>query len=109
MADAPVVGRADHAALSAFQGGPKATMNSRSPSAADLIEQNALDQPGDLRRLFHQLNNQLGIVLAHAELIERKATDEPSRARATQVVSSVLDALGTAKAIRLQMGNSSTF
>jgi hypothetical protein len=54
----------------------------------------------DLRVLFHQLNNQLGIVLAHAELLEAKAVDEINRARAAQVVTSVLDAMTTAREIR---------
>jgi hypothetical protein len=54
----------------------------------------------DLRALFHRLNNQLGIILAHAELLEAKAADETSRARAEQVVTSVLDAMGTAREIR---------
>jgi hypothetical protein len=54
----------------------------------------------DLQVLFHQLNNQLGIILAHAELLELKVTDESHRARASQVVSSVLDAMGTARQIR---------
>lgn len=54
----------------------------------------------DLQMLFHQLNNQLGIILAHAELLELKVTDESHRARASQVVSSVLDAMGTARQIR---------
>ncbi len=53
-----------------------------------------------LRLLFHQLNNQLGIILAHAELLEVKAVDEFNRARAAQVVASVLDAMGTAREIR---------
>jgi len=53
-----------------------------------------------LRVLFHQLNNQLGIVLAHAELLEAKSPDMTNRARAEQVVKSVLDAMGTAKEIR---------
>ena len=53
----------------------------------------------ELRLLFHRLNNQLGIILAHAELLEAK-TDDVNRARAGQVVSSALDAMGTAKAIR---------
>jgi hypothetical protein len=57
-------------------------------------------QDPQLRQLFHQLNNQLGIVLAHAELLEAKAPDMAHRARAEQVVKSVLDALGTAKEIR---------
>ena len=55
---------------------------------------------GDLRNLFHQLNNQLGIILAHAELLEAQAGDETGRARAAQVVASALDAMGTAREIR---------
>jgi hypothetical protein len=54
----------------------------------------------DLGRLFHQLNNQLGIVLANAELLEARATDDPTRSRAGQVVSSALDAMATAREIR---------
>jgi hypothetical protein len=54
----------------------------------------------DLRLLFHRLNNQLGIILAHAELLEAKAPDDAARARATQVVTSVLDAMGTTREIR---------
>jgi hypothetical protein len=80
-------------------------MNRLSYSVADLLERGAMDQPRELRQLFHQLNNQLGIILAHAELLERKAADESSRARATQVVSSVLDAMSTAKQIRMQISN----
>ena len=64
-------------------------------SGADPLQLNP-----DLRVLFHQLNNQLGIVLAHAELLEAKAVDEINRARAEQVVSSVLDAMTTAREIR---------
>ena len=54
----------------------------------------------DLRVLFHRLNNQLGIILAHAELIEAKAADDAGRARAAQVVASVLEAMTTAREIR---------
>ena len=53
-----------------------------------------------MRLLFHRLNNQLGIILAHAELLETKALDDVNRARASQVVTSVLDAMGTAREIR---------
>jgi hypothetical protein len=53
-----------------------------------------------LRPLFHQLNNQLGIILAHAELLEVKATSEPERLRASQIVTSVLDAMMTVRSIR---------
>ena len=60
----------------------------------------ALQMNPDLRLLFHQLNNQLGIVLAHAELLESRAADDTLRARAAQVVASTLEAMTTAKEIR---------
>jgi hypothetical protein len=60
----------------------------------------ALQMDADMRVLFHRLNNQLGIILAHAELLESKAVDDVNRARAAQVVTSVLDAMGTAREIR---------
>ena len=60
----------------------------------------------DVERLFHQLNNQLGIVLANAELLEVRATDDPTRSRAAQVVSSALDAMATAREIRKITGPS---
>jgi hypothetical protein len=59
-----------------------------------------MDEAPELRLLFHRLNNQLGIILAHAELLEAKAGDDANRARASQVVSSTLEAMGTAKEIR---------
>lgn len=60
----------------------------------------SVDEPLDLGRLFHRLNNQLGIILANAELLEAKAVDEMSRARATQMVNSILDAMTTAQELR---------
>ena len=59
-----------------------------------------MDESPELGLLFHRLNNQLGIILAHAELLEAKSPDETNRARATQVIASVLEAMGTAKEIR---------
>ena len=59
----------------------------------------------DLLRLFHRLNNQLGIILANAELLEAKLAEDAARARASQVVTSVLEAMSTAREIRLRMRN----
>ena len=59
-----------------------------------------MDEPPDLGLLFHRLNNQLGIILGNAELLEAKVSDEMTRARASQVVASVLDAMSTAREIR---------
>ena len=56
--------------------------------------------PTDLGLLFHRLNNQLGIILANAELLEGRIADETQRARAGQVVSSVLDAISTVQSLR---------
>ena len=64
---------------------------------APVCEPKVLDE---MNRLFHRLNNQLGIVLAHAEMLEEKAVDETHRQHAARVVSSVLDALGTSRDIR---------
>ena len=54
----------------------------------------------DTGPLFHRLNNQLGIILANAELLESKAADDMSRRRAAQMISSVLDAMATTREIR---------
>jgi hypothetical protein len=67
-----------------------------------------MDETPDLRMLFHRLNNQLGIILANAELLEAKTTDATNRARAAQLVASALDAMGTAREIRRQANVSDT-
>lgn len=69
-------------------------------SADELLARGSMDESPDLRQLFHRLNNQLGIILAHAELLESKAPDDAHRARAAQIVASALEAMGTAKEIR---------
>ena len=72
----------------------------RAFSVEELLARGTMEELPELRLLFHRLNNQLGIILAHAELLESKATDDMNRARAAQVVSSTLDAMGTANEIR---------
>lgn len=62
-----------------------------------------MEESADLRLLFHRLNNELGIILSYAELLEAKSADESSRARAGQVIKSALDAMSTAKQIRLNV------
>jgi hypothetical protein len=69
---------------------------------ADPTSPSSVNEPPDLGLLFHRLNNQLGIILANAELLEAKLDDETGRARAAQVVASVLDAMSTAREIRLR-------
>jgi hypothetical protein len=72
----------------------------RALSVEELLAKGSMDESPELRLLFHRLNNQLGIILAHAELLESKASDEMNRSRAAQVVSSTLEAMGTAQEIR---------
>jgi hypothetical protein len=57
----------------------------------------------ELTALLHRLNNELGVLLAHAELLESKLPDPASQARAAQVVRSTLDALTTVREIRQQV------
>jgi hypothetical protein len=57
-------------------------------------------------RLFHKLNNQLGIILANAELLEGRLSDTTHRARAGQVAASALDAIATAQQLRRAIGSS---
>ena len=75
-------------------------MTDRALSVEELQARGLMDESPELRTLFHRLNNQLGIILAHAELLESKAVDDRDRTRAAQVVASVLEAMGTAKELR---------
>ena len=61
----------------------------------------------DLGLLFHKLNNQLGIILANAELLEAKLGEDAARARASQVVASALEAMTTAREIRVRLKDES--
>ena len=75
-------------------------MSSQPLSVEELQARRLMDESFDLRLLFHRLNNQLGIILAHAELLEAKAPDDTNRTRAAQVVTSALQAMSTVKEIR---------
>ncbi len=75
-------------------------MITRPPSVEELLSRGLMDESPELRLLFHRLNNQFGIILAHAELLESKTADDILRARASQVVASTLEAMVTAKEIR---------
>jgi len=68
-------------------------------SVEELRARSSMESP-ELQLLFHRLNNQLGIILAHAELLEAKSGDEMNRARAAQIVASTLEAMTTAGEIR---------
>jgi hypothetical protein len=82
-------------------------MPGRAPTVEELRARGPMDESPDFSLLYHRLNNELGIILAHAELLEAKATDPISRARATQIIESALKALGSAKEIRaLERGHS---
>ena len=48
-------------------------------SVEELIARGSMNESPELRLLFHRLNNQLGIILAHAELLEAKAPDDMNR------------------------------
>jgi hypothetical protein len=65
------------------------------PEVAGVVEA----QP-ELRALFHRLYDQLGIILAQAEILEAEAIDDRTRARAESVVASAVDAVGTIREIR---------
>ncbi len=58
----------------------------------------------ELARVFHRLNNQLGVILANAELLETRLTDDTQRARASQVVSGALNAISTIQDLRRLIG-----
>jgi hypothetical protein len=64
-----------------------------------------MDAPAtDLTSVFHRLNNQLGIILANAELLEARLTEEGQRARASQVVSGALEAISTIQQLHTLVG-----
>ncbi|HEY3382661.1 MAG TPA: hypothetical protein VGK32_12880 [Vicinamibacterales bacterium] len=73
-------------------------MNALRKDAA--VETVNINNKKELGELFHRLNNELGIILSHAELLETKCAEEMNRSRASQVVAAALEAMGTAREIR---------
>ncbi len=75
-----------------------------SPVTADALQdpsgEPAEAASADVSRLFHRLNNQLGVILANAELLEARLTDETQRARAGQVVGGALEAIAAVQDLR---------
>jgi len=69
-------------------------------SVEELRAKKSMEETREMQLLFHRLNNQLGIILAHAELLEAKAGDDMNRSRAAQIVASTLEAMTTASEIR---------
>ena len=58
----------------------------------------------EISTLLHRLNNQLGVILANAELLEHRLGDERQHVRASQVVSGTLEAITTAQRLRQALG-----
>ena len=99
--DGPPATQSGPGAASGANTAPEASRSSEwigAPAPAPaVVTDTSIDE---LRTLFHTLNNQLGVVITYAELLEAKAPDEGLRARATQVLTAALDALGTSRQIR---------
>jgi hypothetical protein len=53
----------------------------------------------ELQTLLHRLNNQIGIILANAELLETRLVDDAALSRARQIAASAVDAIDTVKQI----------
>jgi len=64
----------------------------------------AMADQEDPKALLHKLNNQLGVILAHAELLETKAQDAAQKARASQVVNAALQAMAVSRELRNRVG-----
>jgi hypothetical protein len=75
---------------------PDATLSRGRPEDAPL--------PAEVIRLFHRLNNQLGVILANAELLETRVANDAERARAAQVVAGTLDAIATVQRLKRALG-----
>lgn len=73
------------------------------PSPTMSMTDRPAEPPGTFSGLFHRLNNQLGVILANAELLELRAHDDAGRARAAQIVASAIEAMTTARELRARV------
>ena len=53
--------------------------------------------------LLDRLSSELGIILAHAELLETSASAEPCRTRSGRIVATALEAMSTSREIALHL------
>jgi len=79
---------------------PIRSMQNQTPFPPDGMSLLQMDQPTDIGALFHRLNNQLGVILANAELLESRLSDEAGQARAVQIVTSAVEAISAVRHIR---------
>ncbi len=76
-------------------------MPGKTPLPFSRTEETSGSEPAEHVALFHRLNNQLGIILANAELLESRLREqEGNHARAAQIVAGAIDAISTAQDIR---------
>jgi len=61
----------------------------------------------EISALLHGLNNQLGVILANAELLEHRLGDDANKVRASLVVSGTLEAITTAQRLRQALASNS--
>ena len=80
------------------------TTATASPVAAPEPPPALVDSAAELSQVFHRLNNQLGVILANAELLEARLTEDAQRARAGQVVSGTLEAISAIQDLRRLVG-----
>jgi hypothetical protein len=78
---------------------PKPLPSRRGRKVSGRARKRVTEAESDPARLFHHLNNQLAVILANAELLERRLAGD-HRTRAELVVSGVVEAIQTVRTLR---------